>query len=57
MKFVFRLPRTTKKHDSIFVAVDRFSKMTHFIPCTKITTAPKVAKLYFDEIVKLYYLP
>ena len=31
--------------------------MTHFIPCTKSTNSSRVAKLYFDEIVKLYGLP
>jgi hypothetical protein len=57
MDFVLELPRTIKKHDSFFVVVNHFSKMTHFIPCTKTTNTSRVVKLYFDEIVKLYGLP
>ena len=47
---MFRLPHIAKKHDSIFIVVDRFSKNTRFILCTKSTNVSKVAKLYFDEL-------
>jgi len=37
--------------------VDRTTKMTHFIPCSKSASAPEFAQLFVSYIIRLHDLP
>ena len=57
MDFIVGLPNTSQKHDSIWVIVDRHTKMAHFIPVHTTYTAKRYVEIYFDRIVCLHGVP
>ena len=56
MNFTTNLPPTNGK-DSIFVIVNRLTKMAHFISYTKTITGKETSKLFLDNIYCIHRLP
>ena len=57
MNFVVGLPLTGRKHDSIWVLVDRLTKSAHFLPMRTDYSLDKLSDLYIKEIVWLHEIP
>ncbi len=57
MDLITDVPLTADGYDSIFVAVDRLSKIIHAILVTKEINAVELSKVFFKEIFKLHGLP
>jgi hypothetical protein len=53
----YGLPTTQSGYDSIWVIVDRFSKVAHFIPVKTTYKGSKLAELYIARIVCLHRVP
>jgi hypothetical protein len=51
MDFIVGLPRTRAGYDSIWVVVDRLTKVAHFIPVKTTYTGATLAELYMSRIV------
>ncbi|KAM0911004.1 hypothetical protein ACQ4PT_013787 [Festuca glaucescens] len=57
MDFITGLPKTRSGYDSIWVVVDRLTKVAHFIPVKTTYTSAKLAKLYMSRIICLHGVP
>ncbi|WVZ69442.1 hypothetical protein U9M48_018229 [Paspalum notatum var. saurae] len=57
MDFIVGLPRTQSGFDSIWVVVDRLTKVAHFIPVKTTYSGAKLAELYMSGIVCLHGVP
>ena len=55
--FMVGLPLTGRKHDSVWVVVDRLTKITYFLPVRTNYSLDKLAELYIKEIVRLHGIP
>jgi hypothetical protein len=57
MDFIVGLPRIRDGYDSIWVIVDRLTKVAHFILVKTTYTGAKLAELYMSRIVCLHGVP
>jgi hypothetical protein len=57
MDFIVGLPNTSRRHDSIWVIMDRLTKTVHFLPVHTTHRAEKYAEIYIDQIVRLHGIP
>jgi hypothetical protein len=54
MDFVMGLSRGKKGNDAIWVMVDRLTKSVLFLPIKMTDSVDKLAKLYVNEVIRLY---
>lgn len=54
--FIVKLP-ISQGFDSIFVVIDHFTKMAHFLPCKESITAKETAVMFIKNIFKLHGFP
>jgi hypothetical protein len=57
MDFITGLPRSKRGHDSIWVIVDRLTKVAHFIPVKTTHNGRELTDLYISRIVSLHGVP
>jgi hypothetical protein len=57
MDFIVGLPCTRTSYNSIWVVVDRLTKVSHFIPMKTTYTGATLAELYMSQIVYFHSVP
>lgn len=57
MDFIVGLPRTQKGYDTIWVIVDRLTKVAHFLPFKTKYMRARLAELYMERIVCFHGVP
>jgi transposase InsO family protein len=57
MDFITGLPRSNRGHDSIWVIIDRLTKVAHFLPVKTTDRGQNLAELYISRIVSLHGVP
>nr|GEU40583.1 reverse transcriptase domain-containing protein [Tanacetum cinerariifolium] len=51
MDFIMKLPRTSNRHDTIWVIVDQLTKSAHFLAICEDYKMERLARLYNNEII------
>ncbi len=57
MDFITGLPKVAGNFDSIFVVVDKLTKVAHLIPTRTTASTTDIAQLFVREIVRLHGVP
>ncbi|GJQ95901.1 putative reverse transcriptase domain-containing protein [Tanacetum coccineum] len=57
MYFSTKLPKTSNRHDTIWVIIVRLTKSTHFIPTRETDSMETITRLYIKEIVSRHGVP
>ena len=57
MDFLTHFPRTLRKHDTVWVIVNRLTKSAHFLVVRMIFTLEEFCMLYIREIIRLHGVP
>jgi hypothetical protein len=57
MDFIVGLPMTARKFDLIWLIMDRFTKLVHFIPVNTRYDAQKYADIYVAHVLCLHGVP